>query len=301
MTAETPAGLSGAMAVARRFDLRSVRGCEWLLLAYFIYAAAFSAGDAWEVRAGSVAAGACIIFVLAWVEVRTGSLLVSCVRDWLPAALVLVAYWSVDWFQAPQGPTAFDKRWIGLDQLLLRTWGFKAAVESAGPVVPGFLELCYGLLYTVTPVSVGILYLYRRRRRVDRFLSTLLFGTLTTYVLLPHFPSLSPWVAFPGQDLPAYHTPFRSLNMWLLSNCDIHNSVFPSGHVTLGFSAAFAMFVAMPERRYLGVGLLLLACVVMIATVYGRYHYTVDGLAGIAISLLALAVTSACRRGRRAW
>jgi hypothetical protein len=112
------------------------------------------------------------------------------------------------------------------------------------------LELCYGLLYAVAPISVGVLYLYRQRRRVDTFLSCLLLGTLITYLLLPYFPSLSPRVAFPGQDLPAYDTPFRRLNLWLLNNCDIRASVFPSGHVTLGFSAAFAMFVAMPERRH---------------------------------------------------
>jgi len=92
-------------------------------------------------------------------------------------------------------------------------------------------------------------------------------------------------------ELTAATTLFM-LNLWLLGSFDIRTSVFPSGHVTLGFSAAFAMFVAMPERRYLGVTLLSLAIAVMVATIYGRYHYTVDGLAGLGVSLAALAVTT---------
>jgi membrane-associated phospholipid phosphatase len=34
-----------------------------------------------------------------------------------------------------------------------------------------------------------------------------------------------------------------------------------------------------------------LASLIFVATVYGRYHYLVDGLAGIAVSLAALGVT----------
>jgi membrane-associated phospholipid phosphatase len=102
-------------------------------------------------------------------------------------------------------------------------------------------------------------------------------------------------VAFPGQDLPDFLTPCRHLNLWLLGKFDIHASVFPSGHVTLGFSAAFAMLLALPERRYIGWSLLALATGVAIATVYGRYHYVVDGLAGLGVSLAALAASVALK------
>jgi membrane-associated phospholipid phosphatase len=295
---------AGGVISLRRFHARSVRSSEWLLLAYFLYAAVFSIRNSadvaeWTIRNGLIAAGVCLVFVLAWVEAHTGSLIVSCVRDWLPMALILLAYWMVDWFQPPHRLTTFDTAWIGLDRMLLRTWGGKALVECVGPVLPSVLELCYSLLYAVAPVSVAVLYLCRRRRQVDTFLSVLLLGTLTTYALLPHFPSQSPRIAFQGEDLPAYQTPFRMFNLWLLGHFDIRSSVFPSGHVTLGFSAAFAMFVAIPERRYLGVTLLFLAFAVWTATMYGRYHYAVDGLAGLAVSLAALAVTTLYSRRMR--
>jgi membrane-associated phospholipid phosphatase len=40
------------------------------------------------------------------------------------------------------------------------------------------------------------------------------------------------------------------------------------------------------DRRSFGYGLLLYAVSVSIATVYGRYHYTADVLAGFAVSLI---------------
>ncbi|MBI4877638.1 MAG: phosphatase PAP2 family protein [Acidobacteria bacterium] len=269
--------------------MRWLRPSEWLLVVYFGYAAVFS-GELLP-PGGFVLAGVAAAAVLSRAESQACSRLLSVVRDWLPAPLVLVAYWAVDWFPRPAYSRNFEPSWIGLDRLLLHGWGAKAAIESLGPVLPSLLELCYSLLYAVTPVSIGILYLYRRRARVDRFLFTLLLGTLATYALLPHFASQPPTVAFPGEDLPAVTTPFRLLNLWLLGHFDIRISVFPSGHVTLGFSAAFAMLLALPEKRRAGWILLVLACGVAVATVYGRYHYAVDGLAGLGVSLLAAAAS----------
>jgi hypothetical protein len=47
-------------------------------------------------------------------------------------------------------------------------------------------------------------------------------------------------------------------------------------------------------------GLLVIALLVLVNTVYGRYHYSADGLAGLGVSLLALCVVIAGRsRSRR--
>lgn len=274
-----------------------LRSSEWLLLAYFLYASIFSAllgarAGALVWRAGLTLAGAALVFLLARAESRTGSRFFSIVRDWLPAPLILAAYWAVDWFPTPVRGHGWEYTWIHLDRLLLNGWGGRVVIESCGTLLPFLLELCYSLVYAIPPVCIGILYVLRRRARVDRFLFTLLLGTLTTYALLPHFPSVGPRLIFTGEDLPAFSTVFRSLNVWLLDHFDIRASVFPSGHVTVAFSAAFAMLLALPERRPVGWALGGLATAVAIATVYGRYHWAVDGLAGFGVSLLACAASA---------
>ena len=74
---------------------------------------------------------------------------------------------------------------------------------------------------------------------------------------------------------------------------DISTSVFPSGHVGVAFSTALALLFSAPTRRGLFAIALAAAILVYLATVYGRYHYAMDGLASMAIVTLAL------RAGRR--
>ena len=89
-------------------------------------------------------------------------------------------------------------------------------------------------------------------------------------------------------DLPRVTTALRRLNLTILGGVGIHSSVFPSAHVSSAFSGAWGLFVFLRERRWVGRGMLLYAVSVSVATVYGRYHYAVDALAGFAISLPAL-------------
>jgi membrane-associated phospholipid phosphatase len=48
------------------------------------------------------------------------------------------------------------------------------------------------------------------------------------------------------------------------------------------------MRVVLPEKRWVGRFLLVLATLIATATVYGRYHYLADVAAGLALSLAAL-------------
>jgi membrane-associated phospholipid phosphatase len=61
-------------------------------------------------------------------------------------------------------------------------------------------------------------------------------------------------------------------------------------HVSSAFSAAWALYFIFPKRRWLGHTILVYAISVSLATVYGRYHYAADVLAGFAVSLIALGV-----------
>lgn len=47
------------------------------------------------------------------------------------------------------------------------------------------------------------------------------------------------------------------------------------------------MFIALPERKIYGWIFLIYAASVAVATVYGRYHYAADTVAGFAVSLVA--------------
>lgn len=277
-----------------------LRNYEWLLTIYFATAGMRAAAKGFYAFTALDACVPLVFLALEACERAARRRWIGIVRDWAPLPFLLLAYWNVDFAAKTRTDYAFELRWIGIDKLLLNDWHGREAIEYFGSLVPTVLEFCYLILYAVPPLLLGAVYLLGGRRRVDPFLFTVFAGTLLTYTLLPLFPSASPRLVFPGQDLPSAVTIFRRINMWLLDNWDIRTSVFPSGHVTVAFSSAFAAMVALPERRWLGRLLLVFATLVALNTVYARYHFAVDGAAGLAISLLGFAISRTAMRESRA-
>ena len=212
---------------------------------------------------------------------------VSIARDWIPMVLTLVAFREMELFVPSHYNGVYEAIWARWDNLLLHQWHIKRVIEALGPVIPLYLELCYLLVYGVGTYCVIVLWLKTERRGVDRFYTILLTGTLLSYALFPYFPSEPPRLAFPHLAMPGMHNVFRKVNWFLLGKATIHSGVFPSAHVSSAFSAAWAMFLILPRRKRYGWGLLIYAVSVAVSTVYGRYHYAADALAGFGISLLA--------------
>jgi membrane-associated phospholipid phosphatase len=273
-----------------------LRSSETLLVAYFLYTAVLAV-------VLPISRTITAITLVLNLTVLTGLLLLahadslrrreflSIVRDWYPAPLMLLAYREMGWFARPHPNINLERAWVVWDKMFLNDWGVKAAIESTGPLLPSMLEISYSLVYTIAPFSLAMLYVYHRRERVNAFLFTFLTGVLFAYALFPYFPSEPPRTVFPGQDSPSIETIFRRFNWWLLGGYGIHTSVFPSAHVSGAFSGAFAMTRLLPEKKWVGRALVVLAVLIATATVYGRYHYLVDALAGLLVALIAEGVS----------
>jgi membrane-associated phospholipid phosphatase len=133
-----------------------------------------------------------------------------------------------------------------------------------------------------------MLYAYGARKRVDDFQLIFLLGVLLAYAQFPFWPSEPPRTVFPGEDAPSMQTIFRRFNWVILRGYGIHTSVFPSAHVSGAFAAAFGMMKTLPQNPWVGRFLLALAVLIATATVYSRYHYMVDALAGFGVGVVAL-------------
>ena len=275
---------------------RSFRGAkcslgEKFLIAYFVYTAVLVSMH------GALAhrkALAWVIPIALWSLARIESLYSRpwsrVARNLAVLAFIPVAYWQVDWVSFPR-MSRWANTWIGWDRFLLDDIGLRGAIEALGPVIPAGLEAIYLLVYAIPPLCVAALYWSGTGSRVHGFLATLFLGTLCAYALLPHFPTVSPRVAFQNDGVPNYSGFFRLTNIWVLNRFDISSSVFPSGHVAVAFCAAFGLLRAVPERRWFWGVMFTTATLVWIATIYCRYHYAADGLASLGISALAWRAT----------
>jgi membrane-associated phospholipid phosphatase len=269
------------------------RRSEKVMVGYFVYVAVMSAVlpvpaalTAFTIGLNLSLIG--LFLALAYAgRVRPRSTVLNVVRDWLPLAVLLLAYREMGWFAPEQHSFELENGWIVWDRLLLNDWGLQSAIEVLGPVLPALLEICYSLVYSIGPLCLGALYVWGRRERADALLFRLLLGTVLSYALFPFFPSEPPRAVFPNENLPAFDTIFRQFNWWLLGGHGIHTSVFPSAHVSSAYAGAFAMLRVVPERKWAGRLLTLLATGIFWATIYGRYHYAVDSAAGLLVALAA--------------
>ena len=277
---------------AARMSAYATRSSEWLLIVYFVYVALISTAFslpgqvAWRPFAVAMLVAGLIV-AFGYGESREYAEPFSIARDWLAVALVLVAYREMDWFGFLHHDYHLEMRWIEWDRWLLYRAGAQRAIESLGALIPLYLELCYLLVYAVGPFAVAVLYFERRRDLVNALLSVYLLGTLLAYALFPFFPSDPPRMVFGGSDMPNLVTAVRRFNLWIVNGYGIHSSVFPSAHVSSAFSAAWALLLLLPRKKSFGMGMLIYAVSVSVATVYGRYHYLADVLAGFWISVVA--------------
>jgi len=256
-----------------------LRSSEWLLLAYFAYVALISPFffSHWKPWVVAIAVAALLLGLA-----RSKSWF----RDLAPLLLMLIAFREMDWFTPAIRDRRLEQSWIVWDRMLLDGHGLRAIIESAGLLLPVFFELCYLLVYAVGFVAVWALLAHGRRNRLNAFWLIYLAGALGAYALFPYFPSEPPRIVFAAADLPNIVTILRRFNLWILGNFSIHSSVFPSAHVSSALSAAWGLLETLPERRWIGLAMAAYGVCVAIATVYGRYHYAVDVIAGAGISLL---------------
>jgi membrane-associated phospholipid phosphatase len=268
-----------------------LRSSEWLLIAYFAYVAAISPFFISPQRP-VILAVAVVILILRVAQSE------SWFRDVLPLIQTLAAFREMNWFTPAARDHHLEQVWIVWDRRLLDAYGLRAGIESAGRLLPLFLELCYALVYAVAPVALWALFASGRRNRVNELWLAYLAGTLGAYALFPYFPSEPPRTAFAGQDLPHVMTFLRRFNLWIVNHYGIHSSVFPSAHVSSAISAGWGLLATLPaDRRWMGWAMIAYGLCVGIATIYGRYHYAVDALAGAAISFLGLAAVYLNKRG----
>jgi membrane-associated phospholipid phosphatase len=207
----------------------------------------------------------------------------SILRDCLAVALFLVPYWQTgEFFLQPN--LEIQNRLLAFDRWLLPGIAAKSGTERT---VTGFLlEMAYLFCYPLVPLGLLAVYMAGLREKVGGFWFVVLMSTYICYAITPFVP------AFPPRNLrgdqadtsaPEKDTnKARSFNHWILQRGSIHAISFPSAHVASAFAIALVLLrYALP----MGVVFLVVAVLISLGAVVGRYHYALDVLLGAATAL----------------
>jgi membrane-associated phospholipid phosphatase len=244
----------------------------------------------WKLAASAHLATASLVISLRFLPERLPVAL-AFLRDWYPAMLFPILYKEVEWLAAAFGNWGLTGP---LQRLEASLFGGQPSLYLSERLpfvaLSEYLHFCY-FSYTLLVPLVGGLWYFKRRRDAFEELILLVSSTYAvSYLFYIFFPVDSPFYLSepPGAPLAGHF--FYELVHFVSERGGARGGAFPSSHVSV--STVVLLVALRHEKRFL-LWLLPFCAGVAFATVYGRFHYAVDVLAGWT---LAFAVAFSFRR-----
>lgn len=155
------------------------------------------------------------------------------------------------------------------------------------------LHLGYFSYYLVVPVAALGAYRVSGEAGLERFAVTVATAFFVCYLCFAVFPVAGPRYLFPRVAGPPSDGPFYALVHAVLEAGSSKGTAFPSSHVA---AACAALLAAHRNARRWFWPLLPFVVLLTVGTVYGRFHYAIDAVAGVLVAALAWLATPTLMR-----
>ena len=207
------------------------------------------------------------------------------IRDWHPLIFFPLLYKEVEVLAAAIGNWRLTASIPALESALFAGQPSLYLSERLALVpLSEYLHFCY-LSYVIVIPSVAAYWYVSRRAAFGELLlllSTVLLGSYLFFILLPVD---SPYYLSQRLGPPLSGHFFFDLVHQMSALGGARGGAFPSAHVS---GAVVVSLVAWRHQRRLAYLLVPITGSVMIATVYGRFHYVLDTLAGAALAVVVV-------------
>ena len=252
-------------------------GWGWVALAYsaaMLVAAAFA--PAARSRRIQCAAMAIVYGGIAWLTAPSPSL---GVQLGVPGALLLTGYWLPGLVFGPPQP-ALEAWLMRIDRRVFARLALDDRLRRAPALVLEFLEACYLSVYLVV-VGGAIFAAFDGTSMVARYWTVVLAAELLCYAALPWLRSRPPRALEPPGPFDERRLVMRRLNLAVLGRASVQANTLPSGHAAGAVAAALVLIALHP---LVGGVLAVLALLIAVSAVTGRYHYFVDVVSAAALA-----------------
>jgi membrane-associated phospholipid phosphatase len=225
---------------------------------------------------------------------RPGNGFLDLIRHFYPLILFTPLYCETGALNHMFIPGFLDPSFIRLEQHIFGLQPSLALMDWLPyPFVSEVLYTCYFSYYLMI-AGVGLALFLRSREQFFHYASILTFVTFTCFLVYIFIPVIGPRIffrsftetplpadvrplvapVFPAavQAGPAYH-----VMAWIYRHFETPGAAFPSSHVAVAITTVCFSFLYLRRIRWLHFGV---ACLLCVSTVYCRYHYAVDVVAG---------------------
>jgi hypothetical protein len=200
-------------------------------------------------------------------------------RDWSPNATILVAYYlSGRLFVRPSHSIeaslmAWDRRLLGDPAAAFMTWPTWLLTA---------LDVIYLGTFLTVPAGLLALSLAGRMDLVDHYWTIVMGSLLVCYAGTAVIHTRPPRILERTRERAA--RPMQYLALQAVDDFTIGINTIPSGHVAAPLAVGLALMQPLPM---LGAVFLLLAIVITVACISGRYHFIVDCALGAVVAWMA--------------
>lgn len=229
---------------------------------------------------------------------------VSFLRQFYPILLYTAFYRETEFLNQMLHGGYLDEHFLRLEQ---RLFGMQPGLEWMLQYPSRWLaELLFAAYFSYYLMigGVGLVLLWRDRRPFAHFVSVVSFVFYACYTTYIFVPVVGPRIVHRGlvaEPLPADVTPafdteapasvqsavmYRVMG-WIYDHFEATGAAFPSSHVAVAWCTVYFSFLYLRRIRHVHVAAALL---LTLSTVYGRYHYVVDVLAGLAVAAVLVPV-----------
>ena len=211
-------------------------------------------------------------------------------RDWYPLSTIALFYFEMGKLTQMVFQRYFDETVILWEKRVFKGMpSLELSRRFPSVILSEILHLCYFSYYVIAVFLAAWLYF---KGEMDPFRETVFAETLTFNLSLlcyPFLPATGPRYLFEKIHCPLSKGFFFRLTHSIVSRGSSKGTAFPSSHVSL------SVVVLLCALRYDSTAFLVLLpmCIgLTISTVYGRFHYAIDALAGAVLAGIVFGITT---------
>lgn len=226
--------------------------------------------------------------------------IISRVQDWYPIPMIYFIFKEVHFIIQGSERADWDNIFIAIDRIMFGADPTVWLTQFATPLLTEILQIAYTSYYFIM-LAVGIeLYVRRDQEKFLFAVFTVVYGFALSYLGYIAFPAVGP--RFTLHDFYALNNELPGL--WL-TNClrDFINAgesipkgslnalalaqrdVFPSGHTQM---TILSMYFAQRYKLKVRYMIHLLGSLLIVGTVYLRYHYVIDLIGGVVFMIFTI-------------
>lgn len=218
---------------------------------------------------------------------------------WYPTALIFISYKQLFFMIRPIRMTDYDQLLIQIDRFIFGTDPTHLLYKIANPFLTELLQIVYFSFYVLPVGLVFVLFIQKKYIESNYAVFAIVYGFFVSYVGYFMLPGIGPRFTLHDFGLTDIELPglllAEPLRHLINSGGSVNNGqsviesfqrdVFPSGHTMM---TIISMYLGVKLKCKIKYFLLITGTLLIFSTVYLRYHYGIDVIAGSIFAVFSL-------------